>query len=151
MNTYPASLPLLALVLVLGCGIVGSQDKAGTEKDGASLDTVLVRGSFQGKEGIKTSGSYRIGRSGPDLKLVLGEDFQTESGPDLHVVLSPKSPGDATGENVTSGAATKVAPLRSLKGQQAYDLQDDLDLKPFDSVAIQCIQFSHLYGVAKLD
>ncbi|MFB6231050.1 MAG: DM13 domain-containing protein [Salinibacter sp.] len=153
MNAHTVPTLFLALTFALGCGVVGSQGEAETrtENEEARLDTVLAEGSFEGKEGIETSGTYQIGRSGSDLKLVLGEDFQTETGPDLYVVLSPKRPGEATGENVMDGSAVRVDTLSSLTGKQTYDLQDGRDLKPFDSVAIQCIQFSHLYGAAELD
>ncbi|MFB6273584.1 MAG: DM13 domain-containing protein [Salinibacter sp.] len=150
-NAYTLPVFLLTLMLLLGCGLLGGQENPGTAKDDVRLDTVLVKGTFVGKEGITTTGSYRIGRTGSDLKLVLGEDFRTEKGPDLYVVLSPKTRDEATGENVMEGAAVRVHALRSLKGQQVYDLADDLDLKPFNATAIQCIQFSHLYGAAPLE
>lgn len=124
---------------------------APTDERGPRVDTVLAEGPFQGKEGIETAGSYQIERTGTDLKLVLGKDFQTESGPDLFVVLSPKTPGEAAGKNVMEGTALKVDSLRSLEGKQTYDLRDNLDLEPFGSVVIQCIKFSHLYGAAEVD
>lgn len=148
-QTIPAT--LFVLILSLGCGFTGSQGDTKPDERNAELDTILAEGSFDGKEGIKTSGAYRIGRVGDDLRLVLGDNFQTESGPDLFVVLSPQSSDEATGENVLDGAAVTVDSLRSLKGQQTYDLRDDLDLSPFGSVAIQCIQYAHLYGTAALD
>lgn len=151
MNDYTVPLSFLALVFVLGCGFVGSQKEAQVEDEDARLDTVLVEGTFDGKEGITTSGSYRIGRNGDDLTLVLEDDFQTEDGPDLYVVLSPISPEEATGENVMEGAALKIDSLRSLAGRQTYDLAEEQSLDTFESVAIHCIQFSHLYGVAELD
>ena len=153
MNACTVPALFIALTLALGCGLATSQGgaKTKTEKEEVRLDTVLAEGSFEGKERIETSGTYQIGRSGSDLKLVLGEDFQTESGPDLYVVLSPEGPGEATGENVMDGAAVRMDTLDALEGGQTYDLQDGRDLKPFDSVAIQCIQFSHLYGAAELD
>lgn len=158
MNVPTTPVLLLALALFLSVGVLGCQgvdpektERDPTEEEGARLDTVLAEGSFGGKEGIETAGSYRIGRAGTDLKLTLQNDFQTESGPDLYVVLSPTSPEEATGENVMDGAALRVDSLRSLGGQQTYDLQDDLALEPFASVAIHCVQFSHLYGTAKVD
>lgn len=151
MNSSVLPVPLFALILVLGCGLAGSSGEAVSEEEEAQPDTILAKGSFDGKEGIETSGAYRIERADGDLKLVLAEDFQTESGPDLFVVLSPHSPEETTGENVLDGAAVTVDSLRSLGGRQTYDLRDDLNLEPFDSVAIQCIQYAHLYGAAALD
>lgn len=122
-----------------------------TDKTEARLDTVLAEGSFEGKEGIETTGTYRIGRTGTDLRLVLQDGFQTEAGPDLYVVLSPQGPEEAAGQNVMNGAALRVDSLRSLSGPQTYDLRDDLQLRRFASVAIQCIEYSHLYGTAGLE
>lgn len=121
------------------------------KKAEARADTVLANGSFEGKEGIATSGSYRIERENGNLQLVLGSDFQTEDGPDLHVVLSPTPSDKATGENVMEETTVTVGALDALEGEQTYDLQDDLALDPLESVAIHCIQFSHLYGVANLN
>lgn len=158
MNEPTSPAILLALALFFCVGAFGSlgEDLAKTETaltkaEGIPLDTILAEGSFQGKEGIETAGSYRIGRAGTDLKLILQEDFRTETGPDLYVALSPKHPEEAVGENIMEGVALRVDSLRSLRGRQTYDLEDDLDLAPFASVAIQCIQFSHLYGIAELD
>ena len=146
----------LLLVLALGLAVGAGCDAAGqsqtnTSMTSASLDTVITDGMFKGKEQISTSGTYDIGRSGQDLMLRLKEDFQTESGPDLYVALSPKASGKATGNNVMDEPAIRVDSLRALEGAQLYDLPDDLDLTVFNSVAIQCVQFSHLYGVAKLE
>jgi len=145
----------LGLAAAVGCDTAGpsqSQTETDEMKSNAPPDTVLTTGTFEGKEGISTSGTYEIGYSGEgeDLVLVLDEDFQTESGPDLYLVLSPKGPDEANGDNVLDGSAKRIDSLRSLQGKQRYDSADDLDLGTFNSVAIQCVQFSHLYGVAEL-
>lgn len=141
----------LGLVAVTGCDSAGqSQTQTEETESTASLDTVMATGTFDGKEGISTSGTYEIGQADEDLILVLTEDFQTETGPDLYVVLSPKEADDATGNNVLAGSAQRIHSLRALSGEQRYDLADDLDVDSFSSVAIQCVQFSHLYGAADL-
>lgn len=141
----------LGLVSVTSCDSVG-QSQTQTDEMGstASPDTVLATGTFEGKEEISTSGTYEIGRSDEDLVLTLSENFQTQSGPDLYVVLSPKAVDDATGDNVMEGAAQRIDSLHALSGEQHYDLADDLNLESFNSVAIQCVQYSHLYGAADL-
>ena len=57
---------------------------------------VVATGRFTDKEGQHTSGTYRIERVEEDLRLVLSDDFKTDKGPDLHVVLSPTTALDAT-------------------------------------------------------
>lgn len=157
MSSTFSLLPQTCLLIAVGLGLVAAAgcDTAGqTQADemdsSASLDTVMVTGAFEGKEGISTSGTYEIGRSGEDLILAFKESFQTESGPDLYVVLSPKGTEEAAGDNVLDGSAKRIRALRALEGKQRYDLKDDLGLASFNSVAIQCVQFSHLYGVAEL-
>lgn len=142
---FSFSVYLFVSVLLAAIGGLPTETEAQTEER-----VVLAEGSFEGKEGISTSGTYQIERSGQNLRLVLGESFRTEPGPDLYLVLSSKSPDEATGENVMEGRALKVDSLRSLEGPRSYDLPDDLDLEAFSSVAIQCIKYSHLYGTAKL-
>lgn len=102
------------------------------------------------KGGQHTSGSYRIERSGEDLRLVLSDDFQTDEGPDLHLVLSPTGVAEAENESAMAEGALVVSALRSLAGGQTYDLRDDLELEAFRSVVVHCIEFTHLYGAAEL-
>lgn len=111
----------------------------------------MAEGSFVNKGGQQTSGSYRIERVGEDLRMVLSEDFRTDEGPDLHILLSPTEVAAAENETAMVEGAEVVAALQALTGAQTYDLQDSLDLEVLHSVAIHCIEFSHLYGAAALE
>lgn len=141
----------LQFAAMTACDTVGqTQMQTDDTASVAPLDTVWAEGTFEGKEGINTSGTYKIGQSDENLVLELSDDFETESGPDLFVVLSQKEAAEATGANVLEGSAHRVDSLRALTGKQQYDLADTLDLESFHSVAIQCIRYSHLYGIADL-
>ena len=111
----------------------------------------IATGRFVSKGGQETTGTFRIVRVEDDLRLMLDDDFVTDEGPDLHVILSPTKTATASGDNAMADeTAQVVAPLSSLSGAQQFDLPDDIDLRSFQSVLIHCIRFSHLYGAAPL-
>ena len=130
----------ISLVLVLfGCA---------TETPDPSAD-VLATGAFVDKGGQHTAGTYRIERSGDDFRLVLESDFETDEGPDLHVLLSPVAVDSAENDNVAETALV-IAPLQEQTGEQVYAIRGGVDLSAYRSVLIHCIEFSHLYGAAPL-
>lgn len=112
---------------------------------------VVATGTFTDKGGQHTSGTYRIEKAGDQLTLILSEDFRTDEGPDLHVVLTPTATDVAENETaMANGNALVIAPLESLSGEQQYELPADVDLSLYKSVVIHCIEFTHLYGAAPL-
>ncbi len=137
-------LPLAALAMLLtACGSTATAPTPTAQ--------VVATGQFDGKSGEQVSGGYRIERSGGHLTLVLGADFQSSAGPDLHVVLSPMLP--AAVQNATAladGAAMVVAPLRAQQGEQRYALPDTTTLARHRSVLVYCVRYTHLYGAAPM-
>jgi hypothetical protein len=134
---------LLVLLVVL---LLNSCQQPRQEPDAALQE--IAHGSFVDKGGQQTSGSYRILRAGDDLRLVLSEDFRTDEGPDLHVILSPTVVEEAVNENALAEGAEVVGLLESFAGEQVYDLSVALDVLQYRSVLIHCVEFSHLYGAA---
>lgn len=127
------------------------QDQTPRGQATTAQSRTVATGRFVSKGGQETSGTYRIVRTSGDLRLMFTDDFATDDGPDLHVVLTPTEATTASGENVMAdGAALTVAPLGSGSGAQEFDLLDDLDLNRFKAVLIHCVQYSHLYGAAPL-
>ena len=137
---YGACLALAAC----GGGASASADEIAEPAD------IIASGSFTDKGGQETSGAYRIEDAGEGLRLVLSETFRTDWGPDLHVVLTPTGTAEADNDNVMVTGAHVVDELQSRSGAQTYDLETDLDIRPFRSVVIHCIRFTHLYGAAPL-
>jgi hypothetical protein len=135
----PRILPLLALLLAIGCA----------KNDEANQATVLSEGQFVDKGGQHTSGTYRLQRAGETMWLVLASDFRTDEGPDLHVLLSPLEVDSAMNENGAANALV-LAPLQAQTGEQVYAVPDAVDLGAYKTVLIHCIEFSHLYGAAPL-
>lgn len=146
---------VLLLMLLLPAAIGCSPDAESTSASTATQETsssgeTIASGSFVDKGGQKTSGSFLIERNGSDLRLVLSDEFRTDEGPDLHVVLTPTVVAEAGNENTMAEEAHVVGRLAEQAGEQVYDLPDDLRLERYSAVAIHCIEFSHLYGAAPL-
>jgi Electron transfer DM13 len=89
-----------------------------------------------------TTGTVR--RLSVDGKTILRfEDLSTSNGPDVHVYLSPGADGYADG-------AINIATLKGNKGNQNYEIPDDVDLSKYRSVVIWCKRFSVAFGQAPL-
>ena len=128
---------LLTLLFLAGCA--GDTSTPAAE--------VLATGAFVDKGGQHTEGNYRIEQIGDDVRLVLGSDFRTDEGPDLHVLLSPVEVDSADNDNVAATALV-IAPLQEQIGEQVYPVPSGVDLRAYRTVLIHCIEFSHLYGAA---
>ena len=109
-------------------------------------ERVLFEGAFHDADDRHHgSGSVEVLRHEDDSTTVqLGDDFTTDDGPDLFVVLSPSAEGYADGA-LTLGA------LASVSGTSEYDVPDDVIVADFRSVLIWCEEFSVLFAVAPLE
>jgi hypothetical protein len=136
---------LVAGLFTIGCG--DSQP----EPSSVPGPELMASGTFVNKGGQETSGTYRLERAGDYRRLLLQNDFQTDDGPDLHVVLSPLPAEDLDSENATANGAAVLDSLSALQGKQVYYLPDTLDLEGYRSVLIHCVDMSHLYGAAPLE
>ena len=144
-------LGMLFLLMLTGCSRPEPDSPSETSVQSTSSDEVkIASGRFVDKGGQKTSGTFFLERVGEDLRLVLGDDFRTDEGPDLHVVLTSTTVAEAGNDNAMAEGAEVVSKLAKQAGEQVYDLRDDLRLDQYNSVVIHCIEFSHLYGAAPL-
>lgn len=139
---------LLLLLAVAACDTLPEAVAPSAPVDPGAV-TLVATGTFADRGGQTTRGSYRIERVGTDLRLVLGDDFRTDDGPDLHLVLSPQTTAAVGDGNATAGSRVLDA-VQARSGAQVYDLPDDLDMRPFRSVLVHCVRFSHLFGAAPL-
>ena len=69
------------------------------------------------------------------------ENFQSTNGPDLYVYL-------ATDDNASE--FINLGELKANKGNQNYEIPDDVDLTKYNKVLIWCQAFSVLFGSAEL-
>jgi hypothetical protein len=108
--------------------------------------SVLASGDFEKSE-HPTSGAAQIVIQNGKKYLKFDSSFQSESGPDLFVILhrkdSPKSYGKA--DYVSLGRLKKVA------GQQMYAIPTGVNIAKFKSVVIWCKKFNATFGFAPLN
>ena len=93
-----------------------------------------------------TTGSASIVTEGNTRYLELSEEFNTDSGPDLFVLLhrsdSPQSYDES--EYVNLGM------LEQVSGTQRYRIPEDINVEDFRSAVIWCRQFDVTFGFAVL-
>ena len=149
MNRIVVIICLIAAVSLAACGSPEQDTSGESPSPSPASSELLAEGQFVNKGGQQTSGTYRLERVGEYRRLLLENDFQTNDGPDLHVVLSPTPVADAGNDNVMDEAAI-IDSVSALQGKQVYYLADSLQVEDYQSVLIHCVEFSHLYGAAAL-
>jgi hypothetical protein len=111
-----------------------------------AADSVLASGNFEKSE-HPTSGVAQIVIQNGKKYLKFDSSFQSDSGPDLFVILhrqdSPKSYGKA--DYVSLGRLKKVS------GQQMYAIPNGVNITKFKSVVIWCKKFNATFGFAPLN
>jgi hypothetical protein len=107
--------------------------------------SVLASGNFEKSE-HPTSGAAQIVMQNGKKYLKFDSSFQSDSGPDLFVILhrqdSPKSYGKA--DYVSLGRLKKVS------GQQMYAIPNGVNIAKFKSIVIWCKKFNATFGFAPL-
>ncbi|MCH9038432.1 MAG: DM13 domain-containing protein [Chloroflexi bacterium] len=110
----------------------------------------LKEGSFRDADSAhKGSGQATIYR-GPDGSLLLRlEGFNVTNGPELHVLLSPH-PNPENRNDVKRPGYVDLGKLKGNRGNQNYQIPDDVDLAAQRSVVIYCKPFHVIFSVASL-
>lgn len=126
----------LALALSLGTAQAGSV-ASGQFHDGPHAPDHRVKGSA---EVVKADSGY---------ELRLSDDFVSDEGPDVVVVMSTAADAkdDAT---VVNSELLNLGPRKSLTGAQSFALPADFDAAKWKSVVIWCKQFNVQFGTAPL-
>jgi Electron transfer DM13 len=108
--------------------------------------SVLASGDFE-KSKHPTSGVAQIVIQNGKKYLKFDSSFQSDSGPDLFVILhrqdSPKSYAKA---NYVS-----LGRLKKVSGQQMYAIPNGVNITKFKSVVIWCKKFNATFGFAPLN
>ena len=92
---------------------------------------------------VKVSGSATLIQQGDTLVVQLSNDFKSDPGPDLDVYLSNETNPSSTG--------LKLGALKSLNGEQLYDVPNDVNLADYKFISIHCTRYNHLYAYAELN
>ena len=94
-----------------------------------------------------TTGSAQIVTDGDERYLELSEDFSTDSGPDLFVLLHRSE----TPESYDESEYISLGMLEQVSGTQRYLIPDDVEVDDFRSAVIWCREFNVTFGFAVLN
>ncbi len=148
--TTASSTATVAETTTAGAAVTTSTTVTGTNAaaPAAGQPVALRSGRFHGVDhhGVGMATIHQL----PDGKRVLRfEDFDVQNGPDLYVYLSaaPDANDDAT---IQRNRFVSLGRLKGNRGNQNYELPDDLDLGQFNSVSIWCQRFSVNFATAPL-
>ena len=107
---------------------------------------ILKSGSFVGVA-HSTSGTVAIINQDGQRQLELGDDFSTDSGPDLFILLHRSAnPQSYRREDYVS-----LGGLQQVAGSQRYLIPAEVELENFSSVVIWCRRFNVTFGYAPLN
>lgn len=112
-----------------------------------SQGEILKRGKFEGRA-HDSKGEIKIFQQDGESYLVLGEDFKTDAGPDLHVVIT-EHPDPKNSMNLHEGEYADLGPLKSTTGVQMYKIPKN-NVGKFNTASIYCKPFKVIFGIAKL-
>jgi hypothetical protein len=134
-----APLALLLASVLLYAGATQAQDQG---------SKVLAKGEFHKveKAGKGTATVYKLADGKRVLRLT---DFETDNGPDLHVRLIAADDAKDTA-SAAKAEFVELAKLKGNKGNQNYDLPENVDLSKYRVVSIWCNRFSVNFAAAQL-
>ncbi|MEM8718807.1 MAG: DM13 domain-containing protein [Cyanobacteria bacterium P01_G01_bin.39] len=103
-----------------------------------------TQGQFIGVE-HPTAGKVQIIEENGTKYLEIGQDFQSDRGPDLKVILHKAS---IVKQSVQEGDYINLGALKSFSGSQRYLIPVQINLNEYQSVAIWCEKFNAIFGYA---
>ena len=101
----------------------------------------IYTGTFKGAGGKKSSGNFEIFKKGGKTFITLKSNFRLSSVPD---------PKLAFGNGKYKKGTIYTGKLKSLKGEQTYEIPARLDPAKFSQVWIWCEKFSVPLAVAEI-
>jgi Electron transfer DM13 len=108
--------------------------------------STLASGDFQKSE-HPTSGNAQIVMQSGKKYLKFDRSFQSDSGPDLFVVLHRQ----ASPKNYDRDDYVNLGRLKKVSGQQMYIIPNGVNIGHFKSVVIWCRKFNATFGFAPLN
>ncbi len=113
----------------------------------AQTNKVLASGEFVTiTPGEDTEGTAEIIQVENETKVRLAENFSAIEGPAVRLLLHKQNvPGSYTAENYV-----RLGDLKSFKGEQIYDIPEEINWQDFPNVVVWCEKFNVTFGSAKL-
>ena len=106
----------------------------------------MTTGSFRDADGFhKGSGTATIYREGDGAYFLRFENFSVTNGPALYVELVRDPSGDL------SRGAVELGKLKGNKGNQNYEIPEDVDISQFKSAVIWCKTFDVTFSIATFE
>ena len=138
-RTKFAAMAVLVAGLLLLAGTAQAQEKAAK---------ALAKGEFHNadKTGSGTATIYQLADGKRVLRLT---SFSVENGPDLHVRLIKADDAKDTA-SVAKTDHVELGKLKGNKGDQNYDVPENVDLGKYKAVSIWCNRFSVNFAAAPL-
>ena len=110
-----------------------------TEKP-AEMSVQKISGNFTNGDGENASGKASIYKKDNTYQLVF-ENLMVNNGPNLHVYIS---------QEIAPKNFVDLGDLKSIKGNQVYDIPANVDASTYKYALVYCKQYSHLFGYAPL-
>ena len=98
-------------------------------------------GTFKGLSNHVTTGDVSIVSGADGVQILLASNFTFDGAPDPKVAL---------GKDGKYDPATLIEPLRSISGEQSYQVPASINVADYNEVYIWCEKFSVGLGVASL-
>ena len=98
------------------------------------------------KGGYDIAGVATLKNENNQKSISLDNNFNTVSGPDLHIYLGTKNESPSSVGNKT----VLISLLKSNTGQQTFSVHDSVDISAYDYVLIHCLAGNHFWGGGQL-
>ncbi|MGD1854598.1 MAG: DM13 domain-containing protein [Leptolyngbyaceae cyanobacterium] len=121
-------------------------DPCAADPCAAAANPCAAAGSGFKTVSSNTAGGATIVEEDGKRYLEFDENFSTETGPDLFVLLHK----EATPESYSSDKFVNLGDLQSISGSQRYEIPEDIDIEDFASAVIWCREFNVTFGFAAI-
>ncbi len=140
MKKYIYFTGIVLLSLINGCTKSGSSSDPIDEMIGNTGTPVTSAMAFTSANGYTVTGNVRVYQK--DGKLILAlENFRSSNGPDLRVYLS---------KEIQPVNFNELGRLKSIQGNQLYDIPGNPDFNEYKFAVIHCQQFNRAFGFATI-
>lgn len=150
MKRFPLGI-LLALTIGITTSSAAFAVKRQTNQAAATSNLVAEATQVAANQFVDvehpTQGQVKLIEAEGKRYLELSEDFQSDRGPALEVILHR---ANEVGLQIQEGDYISLGVLQSFSGAQRYLIPDDVDLSQYQSVAIWCEAFNATFGYAPL-
>lgn len=126
-----------------------SGDDGGQSEEAETGPVDIAAGDFVSQEHT-TSGKARLVKQDDGSHVLAIEGLDTSNGPDLRVWLTDQGVDADEWFVYDDGYHVELGELKGNKGDQVYQVPEDVKLDKVTSVSVWCVRFSVSFGAAPL-